>query len=165
MDIKKKSKPLKALLSQCGSNLSRCQCYCLTQKVFSLFLPLCIYIFFPTCRYISVNLAVELISHSGLRHVILTEEGERTWHPLQTNLQNLRSDKTIYTLSHHLSFTSRRHSRCVLNRFACSDQFCLLDVCWVYGMLQMVQDNLMGCHMSYLLDRQVINRHKHLSFI
>lgn len=41
------------------------------------------------------------------------------------------SDKTIYTHSHHLSFTSRHHSPWVLNRCACSDQFCLLDDCWV----------------------------------
>lgn len=59
-------------LLQLESNLSHCHCWQLAQ-VFTppLFPPLCICVFFPTCRYISVNLAVEFISQSGLRHIIL----------------------------------------------------------------------------------------------
>lgn len=52
-----------------------------------------------THSYISVNLAVQPISQLDFQHITLIEEGERTWHPLHENLQNLRSDKTIYTLA------------------------------------------------------------------
>lgn len=120
-------------------------------KAHLLFLPPCIYVFFPTCRYISVNLAVELISQSGLRHVNLTEEGERTWHPLQRICRI--SALTKQSIHAHITFHLPQgvNSRCVLNRCACSDQFCSLDDCRVYGMLQTVQDNLTGYHTCYRL--------------
>lgn len=90
---------------------------------------LCIYVFFPTRRRISVNLAVELISQSGLRHVNLTEEGERTWHPLQRICRI--SALTKQSIHSHITFHLAQgvSSHCVLNRCACSDQFCRLDDC------------------------------------
>ena len=84
-----------------------------------LFLPVFMSFFFPTCRCISVNLAAELISQLGLRHVNLTEKGRMNVAPVTENLQNLRSDKTIYTQSHHLSFTSRRQL------WLCVESLCL----------------------------------------
>lgn len=116
------------------------------------FLPLCIYVSFPTCRHISVNLAAELISQSGLRHVNLTEKGERTWHPLPRICRiSALTKQSIHTpITFHLPQGVNSH--CVLNRCACSDQFCLLDDCWVYGVPQTVRDNLTGYHLCYLFD-------------
>lgn len=76
-------------------------------------------------------------------------KGERTWHPLQRICRI--SALTKQSIHSHITFHLPQgvSSDCVLNRCACSDQFCLLDDCWVCGALQMVQDNLTGYHMCY----------------
>lgn len=112
--------PTGEYLPQRESNLSYRQCYCLARAPPSSFSPsVFMSSFFPTCRCISVNLAAELISQLGLRHVNLTEKGRTNVAPVTENLQNLRSDKTIYTQSHHLSFTSRRQL------WLCVESLCL----------------------------------------
>lgn len=139
-------------------------------KVHPHSLPLCVCVFFPTCLYTSVNLAVELISQLGLRHVNLTQEGEWTWHPLQRicRISALTKQSIQTHITSHLPQGVTSH--CVLNCCACSDQFCLLDDCWEYGMLQTLKDNLMGYQWCYFVDSydlmvNVLHGSKYLSSI
>lgn len=127
-------------------------------STFTLLFSLFVFMFSsPTWWYISVNLTGELISQSGLQNVILTEEGKWTWHLLQRICRI--SALTKQSIHSHITFHLPQgvNPHCVLNRRACSDQFCLLDDCWVYSMLQMVPDNSMGCHVLSFFDDLMLN--------
>ena len=131
-----------------GNEPSRGVSVTATLKVHPLLLPLSIYVFFPTCRYISVNLAVELISQSGLRHVNLTEGGEWTWHPFRRICSI--SALTKQSIRTHITF----HLPPAVSS-GCVESLCLFSSVlltrWLLG-VQRAGDSLTGYHHTRYLN-------------
>lgn len=104
----------------------------------TLLLPPLVFMFSSPAGSISLLILLGNLFHSRVSEMSswLRKENERGTR-YRESAESPLWQNNLYTLTSPFIYL-KVSALTVLNRCACSDQFCLLDDCWVCGMLQMV---------------------------